>query len=74
VSSENTGMDIDSKENCQINETEKDTVTKEKFNSGDEVLGHSESSSLETHIIQTSLYLHTIDPTIFIILVVILNL
>ena len=44
VSSENTGMDIDSKENCQINETEKDTVTKEKFNSGDEVLGHSESS------------------------------
>ena len=44
VSSENTGMDIDSKENCQINETEKDTVIIEKFNSGDEVLGHNESS------------------------------
>jgi len=46
VSSENTGMDTDlqEKENSKINETEKDTVTKEKFNSGDKVLGHSESS------------------------------
>lgn len=46
VSSKYTGLvtDLKEKENSKINDTEKDTVTKKKFNCGDKILGHSESS------------------------------